>query len=402
MKVFSQNIYKFGDFRFDAERLALYYGDDLTEDVEKKSLEVLAALLHSPNELVTHDEIIEQVWRDNLHGATTTRVNQYVSKLQKIFSKYEPESRYIKNLKGRGYTFTGEVALTGNGKVQEPQPAIQPIKEATGESFLKSQYVLAVSVILLLGLLSAWMYYPQDDAQEVRQVVKDSQLYESLVLYKNPSTFKETDLDKYWTTELDLNSNYDRSKIRTAVEKLINDGRRYGDETKCEQFEFQSVEVSVDDATAVVKTLEKWFIAEYRTDGTLLKNKNVGPYFVSYVLRKIDGRWLIEKSNTARATPPAPHLISAEPVSEIIGGQQFFVNITGNDFLPEIVSIRIVGEGCPETNPCTVPNSALRKHSKLSEKVIENVPLTLASGEFLLSAQNGDSKTSNSVNLTVP
>ena len=90
----------------------------------------------------------------------------------------------------------------------------------------------------------------------MKGIVKDSQVYESLVLYREPASFREGDLDKFWTPEININFNYDRGKIRKAVEKLVEDGRRYGDETKCEQFDFQSVEVNASGDTALVKTLE--------------------------------------------------------------------------------------------------------------------------------------------------
>lgn len=153
---------------------------------------------------------------------------------------------------------------------------------------------------------------------------------------------------------------------------------------------------------AVVKTLEKWFIAVYGGDGKLIRNRTVGPYFVSYILRKIDGQWLIEKSNTGRATPSAPRLTKVEATTEAASGKQFFVRLTGEDFLSEIVHIKIIGEGCPESNPCVIPNSALLKHSKLSGSIIENIPLTLASGEFSIVAHNGESKASNALTLRVP
>ena len=233
-------------------------------------------------------------------------------------------------------------------------------------------------------------------------MVKESQLFESLVLYKDPVSFKETDLDKFWTPELDVNSNYDRGTIRQAAAKLVDEGKRYGDETKCEQFDFQSVEVNANKDMAVVKTLEKWFIAVYGADGKPIKNRTVGPYFVSYVLRKIEGRWLIEKSNTGRATPSPPHLTNVVTTTEAAGGRQFFIRITGENFLDEIVQIKITGEGCSESNPCTVSNRDLREHSKISGTVIENVPLTLASGEFQIVALNGESQASNPIQLTVP
>ncbi len=116
-------------------------------------------------------------------------------------------------------------------------------------------------------------------------------------------SFQEAHLAKYWMPETDFNSDFDIKKIRAGVQRLVNEEKYYGQETKPEQFEIESVEINEAKDFAIAKTLEKWFIAEYRKDGTLLKNKTVGPYFVTYTLRKIDGKWLIDKSNTARAKP---------------------------------------------------------------------------------------------------
>lgn len=66
----------------------------------------------------------------------------------------------------------------------------------------------------------------------------DGRLTVMLVLYKNPTSFEESQLDKYWTVETDHQSNADRNRIREAVKKLNKEGTRYGDETKSEQFEF--------------------------------------------------------------------------------------------------------------------------------------------------------------------
>ena len=51
---------------------------------------------------------------------------------------------------------------------------------------------------------------------------------------------------------------------------------------------------------------------------------------------------------------------------------------------------------------CKIPNSVLREQSKISATSIENVPVTLASGEFSVTIQNGGAKPSDSVPLTAP
>jgi DNA-binding winged helix-turn-helix (wHTH) protein len=311
------NICFFSNFKFDPERLALFYQEELVKDVDKKSLQVLAVLLQDPGNVIRHETIIEQVWQENPYGVTPARVNQYISKLQKAFAKFEPEQKFIENLKGRGYIFTGGVSLAKNDIITETNnPAFEfPHAQETSEAdegrnpskspsrLFKKRYIIGLTLIFFV-LSVVWTWYgSQNEIDQVKSVVMESQMYESYVLYKNPSVFKEEDLDKYWTKETDINSNYDRQQIRKGVSRLIEQGKYYGNETKCEQFDFQTIEINTEGDLAVVKTLEKWFIAEYQNDGRLIRNKYVGPYFVSYIVRKVGGQWLIEKSNTARANP---------------------------------------------------------------------------------------------------
>lgn len=406
--------YRFDNFRVDPKSNTLYFEEKLVEGISKKSIQILAVLLGKPKQVVPHDEIISCVWGDNYAGATPQSVAQYIRKLRKLLSEIKPNENFIGTSPNRGYIFERDVSRSpetakvngsesaetdDNGGTEVTPQKPEPMAEVKSRSWLwPAAGVIALIVIVFAGV----SYFSAPEEDRVRQAVRKSQLYESLVLYKDPQSFKEEDLDKYWTTELDLNSNFDRKRIRTGVRNLLEKGLHYGNETKCEQFEFQSVEIDAKNEMALVRTLEKWFIAVYREDGALEKNKYVGPYFVSYVLRNIDGRWLIEKSNTARANLPTPRITNVEPASEIKAGQQFFVKLSGEEFLPQSVYVRVSGEGCPEQNPCIVPNSALLKHSKLTETVLNQVPLTLASGEFLIFVHNSENHVSNPVSLKVP
>lgn len=100
-----------------------------------------------------------------------------------------------------------------------------------------------------------------------------------------------------------------------------------------------------------------------------------------------------------RTTPTLDRL---EIVTPPMSGQQFFLRLHGKDFQSETVYVVMVGNGCPEIKPCEVPNSILREYSNISENVLDNIPLTLASGNYFLFVHNGDSAASNSVSLSVP
>ena len=349
--------YIFGDFRFETACNCLYFKDEIVP-VERKSLDVLQVLIKRPRKVVPTEEIIDLVWLDNRIGITPTHLAQNIRKLRTAFSLCEPGIEFIKNIKGSGYVFTAEVEvkpIDTSSPVDLPG-GFPPIKTLGRRSKYFAALAAVIFVTLLLGV--DWTWLQSDDEDQIRKVVKDSQIYESLVLYKSPSTFREEDLDRFWSRNSMNIPISIACRIRDSVKKLVAEGRHYGDETKCEQFEFQSVEIS-NNNQAVVKTFEKWFISVYLSDGTLQRNRYVGPYFVSYVLRKVDGRWLIEKSSTARVNRPTPRVDKVDLLSSPIAGQQFLVKISGDDFEPETLQIEVIGPGCPETKPCRVPNSAV-------------------------------------------
>lgn len=399
--------YAFGNFIFDAEKLLLFRDRIIVEKVDQKSLEVLAAILTSPERIGLYGSIIEDVWPDDV-GADTLRVNQYASRVQKKLETYEPGVEFLKNIRGRGYAFVPEVFVVepaqgadADDRTSSKRPMDSIEEKSTGHLQNRIFLFAGIVVIVAAGLVG-WNLFTTDEENEVRRVVRESQMFESLILYADPGSFKETDLDRYWTSELDGEVNYDRERIRQATKKLANEGHRYGEGTKCEIFEFESVEVNRNNDRASVRTFEKWLLADYSVDGSLLKMKTVGPYFVDYLLRKIDGQWLVEKSTTARTVRPTPRVDELQQVTAPVAGQEFLINLVGDDFEPVTVYLEVVGTDCPETKPCKVGNGALMERAKMSTKMLKNVPLTLASGEFRIVVRNGDSKPSVAFAILVP
>lgn len=110
--------------------------------------------------------------------------------------------------------------------------------------------------------------------------------------------------------------------------------------------------------------------------------------------------FLLTHSNTN-----VPQLNSVIITSKRDENNQIFVELTGENFQPNVVQVRVItpnSGACPAVNPCKVDNGALRKHSQIAKNRLENVPLTLPNGEYNLFVQNGESPMSNPVNLIVP
>ena len=82
--------------------------------------------------------------------------------------------------------------------------------------------------------------------------------------------------------------------IECAVERLVQEGRYYGSDSKLESFEFDSVHVSGDQAEA--STREAWYLPLYTSkDNSRIKERKAEQSWTAkYYLKRINGRWLIQ------------------------------------------------------------------------------------------------------------
>ena len=86
-------------------------------DIGGRAFDILVALLRRPNEIVTKRELFELVW-PNIHvddGSLRTQITY----LRKALGEGEGETRYIRNVAGRGYCFVGTVTTGPPGAERE-------------------------------------------------------------------------------------------------------------------------------------------------------------------------------------------------------------------------------------------------------------------------------------------
>lgn len=336
-------MFKFGDFSLEPAQSVLFYKGQRVKDITRKQLQVLSELLRRPGILVSYDEMITSIWPDNRHGATAARINQYVSKLNRTLTSLDPDSVFIENVRGTGYIFIAPVTYEAVDAASLPQTVRRPTSGHQTRNLVLAVSALALLIMVVLAAVWSNDLFPENDEAEIRNVVQQSQLFEFTELFGDPLSFREEMLDQFWTKDYAQDRNYDRRTIRTLVKKLTDEQRYYGPESRNERFEFQQVDISSSGDEAVVKTLEKWFIAEYRqNDRTLIRNRTIGPYFVSYILRKVDGKWLVERSNTARTVRPTPVLESVTVSGT--GNEGLTATVVGKDIEPETVSVELKGQ----------------------------------------------------------
>ena len=96
----------FGPFHFfPAQQLLLE--DEMPVRLGSRALEILAALVERPGELVSKDELTRRVWPNTVVEESNLKVN--VAALRRALGEGQPGRRYIATVSGRGYCFVAPV-----------------------------------------------------------------------------------------------------------------------------------------------------------------------------------------------------------------------------------------------------------------------------------------------------
>ena len=103
---------RFGEFGID-----LHTGEVLTNGrrsfLSAKPLQLLVALLESPGELVTREELKKRLWSSDTFVDFDLSLNKAMNRLREALRDSADQPRYIETLPKRGYRFIGEVEWTG-------------------------------------------------------------------------------------------------------------------------------------------------------------------------------------------------------------------------------------------------------------------------------------------------
>src|SRR5687768_506907 len=103
------DLYSFGDFRFDAERRVLWRGAEMIT-LPPRATDVLFVLLKGHGTLVERDELLNKVWGDTF--VEEGNLNHTVSVLRRMLG----DSSLIQTIPRRGYRFAGEVEVNTPGR----------------------------------------------------------------------------------------------------------------------------------------------------------------------------------------------------------------------------------------------------------------------------------------------
>jgi DNA-binding winged helix-turn-helix (wHTH) protein/TolB-like protein len=107
----SNNLRAFGKFRLDAEKKVLWVENE-TVNLPLKEIELLCVLTES-SELITKEEIINQVWQDSF--VDERNLSRHIYRLRKMLAEYGESEDLIETVPKRGYRWKGEI-ITANSQ----------------------------------------------------------------------------------------------------------------------------------------------------------------------------------------------------------------------------------------------------------------------------------------------
>jgi len=127
-----QAIYCFGPFRLDPDARQLFR-DEEPIPLRRKSGEVLWLLIQRPGELISKNEILQEIWPDET--VEEGRLVQHISLLRRALGDDPRISTYILTIPGKGYLFNHPVTLQiqSNPSISDPQNE-HPAPTAAGET----------------------------------------------------------------------------------------------------------------------------------------------------------------------------------------------------------------------------------------------------------------------------
>ena len=100
--------HKFGAFVVDVRTSELLKGGKKIK-VQLQPMQVLAALLERPGEIVTREELRKRIWPEDTFVDFEHSLNTAIKKLRQALGDRASKSKYIETLPRRGYRFLREV-----------------------------------------------------------------------------------------------------------------------------------------------------------------------------------------------------------------------------------------------------------------------------------------------------
>jgi len=102
----------FGEFALDFARFQLYRSGHPIR-LESLPLQLLMFLIENRSQLVTREQIAEELWGKDVFVDVEQGINTAIRKIRMALQDNYPQPRYLQTVVGRGYRFIAETGPNG-------------------------------------------------------------------------------------------------------------------------------------------------------------------------------------------------------------------------------------------------------------------------------------------------
>ncbi len=146
-----RSIIRFGDYEFDLQAGVLRK-NGMRIRCQEQPLQVLAALVERPGELVTREELRRRVWSQDTFVDFDHALNTAIKKIRASLNDDVDSPRYIETVPRRGYRFVAQIEPEA-----KPSPASMAPVRGTPRRLLAAAGI-AILLLAFLGLV--WRFAP--------------------------------------------------------------------------------------------------------------------------------------------------------------------------------------------------------------------------------------------------
>lgn len=135
--------------------------------IERIPMELLKLLIERPGELVTREQIIEEIWGKDVFLDTESGINAAVRKIRQVLKDDPERPRFVQTVTGKGYRF---IARIEEPSQPIPQPTLIIEDGASPADNLLGKRISHYRVLQLLGGGGMGVVYKAEDLKLGRQV----------------------------------------------------------------------------------------------------------------------------------------------------------------------------------------------------------------------------------------
>ncbi len=147
----SEDLIRFEDFELDPRAYQMRRSGR-TLKLERIPMEVLLLLAKRRGQLVTREEIIENLWGKDVFLDTDNAINTAIRKIRQVLKDDPEQPRFVQTVTGRGYRFIGQICEIG-------RPPVTSTKTGVRTAIWKRWWLIVAAAAAVPALALAGYFY---------------------------------------------------------------------------------------------------------------------------------------------------------------------------------------------------------------------------------------------------